>query len=296
MRTQEFNYRYPGIRAFETEEKKLFFGRKDEIRKLYSLVKSKSLVVVFAKSGTGKSSLINAGIIPLLEKKQFFPIKIRFQDTDIPPVLAVKQAIKPYINNQQLSRQSKTFDNASLWECIRACQFGEEELPITPIFIFDQFEEFFDHSVENQNVLTLEIADLISERLPIKVQEEFRSIPRAQRTEEQKNWYRTIDIKFIFAIRSDRIHQLDELSEDIPIILHERFHLKPMKHEQAREAIIAPAQLLDDNFETPPFRYSESTLEKILQFLSNKNQEVESFQLQLICRNIEKNIKDQDYG
>lgn len=292
MNSQKLKYRYPGIRAFEIEEKKLFFGRKNELRKLFSLVKSKSLVVIFAKSGIGKSSLINAGLIPLLKKKEFQAIKIRFQDTSISPVQTVKQAISSFANQEYFTAHSKTIEEASLWECMRACKFHNNDTSYTPILIFDQFEEFFDHSIEEQKELTQEIADLVSERLPLRLQEEFREIPRQLRSQEQKEWYTPIEVKVVFAIRSDRIHQLDALSEDIPIILHDRFHLKPMKYEQAREAIVTPAKLIGPHFKTPPFTYSEDTLEKILQYLGNKDKEIESFQLQLICRNIEKKIKE----
>jgi len=37
-------------------------------------------VVVFAKSGVGKSSLLYAGLFPKLKKNNYYPIKIRFQN------------------------------------------------------------------------------------------------------------------------------------------------------------------------------------------------------------------------
>ena len=77
--------RYPGIRAFEQLEDHLFFGRKKEEEKLFALVKARSLAVLFAKSGIGKSSLINAGLVPLLDEENFQPVKIRVQDTSVSP-------------------------------------------------------------------------------------------------------------------------------------------------------------------------------------------------------------------
>lgn len=78
--------RYPGIRSFEESEKDLFFGRDKEKEELLSLIKSKELITVFAKSGMGKTSLLNAGIIPLLEKENIVPIKVRFQKVDKSPL------------------------------------------------------------------------------------------------------------------------------------------------------------------------------------------------------------------
>jgi len=43
-----------------------FFGRKEEMRELLSKVRSQKLTILSAKSGAGKTSLVNAGLLPLL--------------------------------------------------------------------------------------------------------------------------------------------------------------------------------------------------------------------------------------
>ena len=57
--------RYPGIRSFERAEQALFFGRSRELAALFDAVKVKPLTVLFAKSGIGKTSLLNAGLLHL---------------------------------------------------------------------------------------------------------------------------------------------------------------------------------------------------------------------------------------
>lgn len=291
--------RYPGIRAFEETEAKLFFGRKQEARNLYSLIKAKSAVVLFAKSGIGKSSLLNAGLIPLLEKKLYIPIKVRLQDTSISPVENIKRALSSYLDPALLQKHGKlTADKARLWEYIRSCHFPNplnEAEEIIPVIFFDQFEEFFDHSPEEQAVLLQELSDLLSDRLPERIQDQLRATPRKQRTKEQLAWHSPLVIKVVFAIRSDRLSLMDDMSNQIPTILHNRFHLKPLLATQAEEAITAPALIENPQFETPTFQYEKSTLQNILNHLSNKHGEIESFQLQLVCQHIEKKIKEQ-YG
>lgn len=56
--------RFPGINPFQTEEQDRFFGRDDDIRELHALIALEKVVVLFGKSGHGKSSLLNAGIVP----------------------------------------------------------------------------------------------------------------------------------------------------------------------------------------------------------------------------------------
>ena len=56
--------RYPGSRPFPPEYKELFFGRGQDINALTEAIKAKQMIVVSGVSGLGKSSLLNAGVIP----------------------------------------------------------------------------------------------------------------------------------------------------------------------------------------------------------------------------------------
>ncbi|UNU19868.1 hypothetical protein D0A34_14180 [Microcoleus vaginatus PCC 9802] len=59
---------YRGLLAFEEEHSKLFFGRSELIEKLQNFVKTHPLTVILGASGSGKSSLVKAGLIPKLKK------------------------------------------------------------------------------------------------------------------------------------------------------------------------------------------------------------------------------------
>jgi len=60
----DIRYRYPGVRPFDTTQSGQFFGRRRDILDLLDRITLEKLVVVFGKSGYGKSSLLNAGILP----------------------------------------------------------------------------------------------------------------------------------------------------------------------------------------------------------------------------------------
>ncbi len=285
--------RYPGIRFFEKEEEQLFFGRNEERIDLQSMIKVKPLVVLFAKSGIGKSSLINAGLIPSLEKENFNAIQIRLQDLNLSPADFVKKALKKQFKPEVFEKfASNISPEVALWEYIRACSFENKDNASTPLFIFDQFEEFFNHSWKNQKTLIYTLANLVNNRLPDAVQQQLRAIPRRERTREQLAWFSPIPIKILLSIRSDRLSLLDDLSVDIPTILRDRYHLKPLRIEQARAAIVEPAALEGQGFLTQPFIYKEETLDEILSHLSNEHKEIESFQLQILCQQIEREVWD----
>jgi hypothetical protein len=59
---------YKGLRAFEKADEDLFFGRENAVQDLMKAVAVSALVPVVGKSGVGKSSLVQAGLLPRLEK------------------------------------------------------------------------------------------------------------------------------------------------------------------------------------------------------------------------------------
>ena len=57
---------YPGLRSFRPNEADLFFGRDAQIKKLRDLLADHNIIVVLGGSGSGKSSLVRAGLVPQL--------------------------------------------------------------------------------------------------------------------------------------------------------------------------------------------------------------------------------------
>ncbi len=61
-----FGNPFPGLRPFETDEEHLFFGRETQVDDLLSRLTQKRFVAVVGASGSGKSSLVRAGLLPAL--------------------------------------------------------------------------------------------------------------------------------------------------------------------------------------------------------------------------------------
>ena len=304
------NYRYPGPQSFTEEDEGLFFGRKRETKALYDLIMVQPLVVLFAKSGMGKTSLLQAGIVPRLRFTEYDPVIIRLNDVQAPPELQALRKIVPQVGGlSDILTSSQNFATApiignspSLWtEIIRY----NREHNGTPLLIFDQFEEIFTlYSDEQRATFVRQLADVINGNLPESIRQRIREgiTDGTLDTTAVAELERTAKVKIVLSIRSDLLHYLHLLSPEIPSILRNRFELLGLRPEQAKEAIINPAAQAREagDYASPAFNYAADAVSQILSYLSRRQQslltgnrqetEIESFQLQLLCEYIERKV------
>src|SRR4051812_36755869 len=83
--------RYPGAQPFSDNDfsRKVFFGREGAARRLADKVLANHFVTVYARSGLGTTSLLKAGVAPLLREEGYLPIFVRVNDLRIGPYLAL---------------------------------------------------------------------------------------------------------------------------------------------------------------------------------------------------------------
>jgi hypothetical protein len=160
----------------------------------------------------------------------------------------------------------------------------------TFILIFDQFEEFFSYPAAQQAAFKTQLAELLYSIYPQYVRENRRRF-----SADVLDWLREpLSVRVVFAIRSDKLSDLDTLSDALPAILKQRMELTALSIEQARRAIEAPAQLpnLPKAFKTDAFEYAPDALHRILEALAGReSKRIETFVLQIICFSIEKTIE-----
>ena len=68
---------YVGLRPFEARHHDLFFGREQESEELYQQVLSQPFVALIGNSGSGKSSLLGAGLLPRLPAADWCVISLQ---------------------------------------------------------------------------------------------------------------------------------------------------------------------------------------------------------------------------
>ena len=103
---------YVGPRTFTRDESDRYYGREREARDLLSLVISQRLVLFYAQSGAGKSSLINTRLIPQLEAEGFVTLPVGRVGGELPAGLTEVRNI--YLFNLMLSLDQSDADPARL--------------------------------------------------------------------------------------------------------------------------------------------------------------------------------------
>ena len=301
--------RYPGLRPFERSQSAVFHGRQEDITRLSNLVLRERLVVLFAKSGMGKTSLLQAGCAPELERQDFVPVFLRTERSDRPLLSGIGEMLE---KNAHVGGKDSTGlrpdRTQTLWEKMKRLEFDLSGLPATPVLVFDQFEEAFTlaHTEESRNQFFNELADLANETMPEALRTvlledfEYGKID----VETMQWWEQQPNVRIVLSIRSDFLHMIDRVSKSIPGILRNRYELQPLNRDKARTAIVKPAEQVGD-YASQAFIYAPSALEELLDFLSGhdatsenegkalvKAEEIEAVNLQIICQDVEERIID----
>jgi len=281
---------YVGPRTFQREERHLFFGRDRESRDLSSLVLSEQLVLFYAQSGAGKSSLINTRLIPELEANLYevFPIArasgeapVGFTPENIYLYNLMRSLISRNMDLKNLEGLSLSqfldklnededgyFYDASLTAPIRT---SPEIVPWPHALIIDQFEELF-----SANMAAWE-----------KREGFIRQLAEAMEADPQ--------LAVVLVMREDYIAHLDPYAHLIPNNLRVRYYMQRLGHEAAVKAVQGPVEKLR------PFAsgVAENLIDNLASIKVQKpngeqgvqaGQYVEPVQLQVVCHNLWENL------
>jgi hypothetical protein len=139
---------YVGPRAFNKGER--IFGRDREVRQLFQMLAARRIVLLHSPSGAGKTSLVQAGLIPRLEENGFQVLPPARLNQEPPDALHADNGFNRYVFSLLLSLEetledelktpSEKLASISLFEYL-ASRFNLEEDPDLVALIIDQFEE-----------------------------------------------------------------------------------------------------------------------------------------------------------
>lgn len=303
IKNTEQLHRYPGIQPFSRDYRDVFFGRSSDIEGLYKYLNVNNLVVLYGKSGLGKSSLLNAGLIPTIEEKQQYKtIFIRFGSYNALNPTKLKnifvQKIREDLPDGQdvfLPEWSNKEEELSIWQHLKTLEWAYKDQEGV-LIVLDQFEEVFTYPNGEVDDFGKEFSEVVNNRMPEAFRRKLYEMVEKDPTflDKYGDQVEFIDqpapLKLLLGIRSDRLSLLDRFSIHLPNILKNTYNLNPLNLEQAKRAIIAPAAKTG-SYISPTFTYERHFLDNILTYLSKDGtRPVETFLLQIICQHIEDKV------
>ena len=159
MRSEKTNP-YVGLRPFDTHESLLFFGRNDQILELLQRLHQHHFVAVIGSSGSGKSSLLRAGVIPALKAGYLVDDSDHWLISIMKPghsplynlAKAILQQLAPKSKNAEITLLAEKIKEEGADALLRLFELSQKEIYTNFFLLIDQFEELFRFALEQDEV------------------------------------------------------------------------------------------------------------------------------------------------
>ncbi len=273
---------YVGPRPFERGDRHNFFGRNREARELRALIVSEREVLFYAQSGAGKTSLLNAVVIPALEEKGFHVLPLARVGSELPPEIHPADVENIFVFSALLTLVGEDADPRALLlhtlSSFLSDSYTPQEMPPRPlVLIFDQFEEIFTtHRGRWQDA-----------------QEFFEQVRAALEALPH--------LGVVFAMREDYVAEVDPYVPLFPRRLRARFRMERLGVQGALAAVTKPALNAGCAFDAGVAERLVDDLRRIKSRQAAFPRErsrilgpyVEPVQLQVVCRRLWEALPEQ---
>ena len=272
---------YVGPRSFQKDQRGFFFGRDEEAEELVSLITAHPVVLLYSQSGAGKTSLLNANLIPRLEDVEQFnvlpPMRVQGQ---LPSTLKIPKKTNIFVLNALMSccqtdlnkfKLGMTFAEFLEGHAQKTNQYGE---PAPIVLVFDQFEELFTS-----------YGGRWADR-----EDFFVQLGEAMEGNAKKGIKGNPLLRVVFCMREDFIAELDPYASLLPEKLRTRFRLEHLRENEALAAITKPLEKTNRSYAKGVAEQLVKNLLKIPSLGLTGTQSVglyvEPVQLQVVCQSI----------
>lgn len=292
---------YVGPRTFGYEQRRLFFGREREARDLLARVLSERLVLFYAQSGAGKSSLLNTRLIPSLqEERNFVVLPVARVSGELPA--GVTQVDNIFAFNLMLSIVSDC--DPALLASVPLSDFlarlalradGDDGDGARKRWVYDAAATPAPAASNGRRyALIVDQFEEIITSHPARWQEReafFRQLDAAMNADP--------NLWVVLTLREDYVAALDPYAPLAADRLRARFFMQRMEEAAALEAVRKPAELGGQPFAPG---VAEKLVEDLLQVRAPgqtstiKGQYVEPVQLQVVCYQLWENLGRGDGG
>ena len=265
---------YVGPRRFEEQDARFFYGREQESRDLLAFVVSEPLVLFYAQSGAGKSSLIHTSLIPGLRQDNFHVLPVGRVGGNLPKGVTEVRNIFTFnlLSNLEPEADPAKFTKTMLTDYL-AQPGGDNVKRPYRVLIIDQFEEIVTHHPGRW-----------------REREDFFWQLQAAIHNDPNLWV-------LLSMREDHFAAVESYAEILPGGLRARFRMERLRLAAAEMAIEKPAAAAGKQFEEG---VAKSLVKNLSLIRDSENADgrqrygeyVEPVQLQVVCYQLWENLKD----
>lgn len=235
-----------GLASYSYEDAYRFFGRENELEKLKDCICNNLITTIYGISGSGKTSFINAGMCPRIEKEGFLPVPIRLDHNSAKTysqqiIKAVTETIAKVggeiETTYQLASIEKIPESEKLWSFFYTSSFwSATNHHLYPVVFIDQFEEIF-----TQNDNETKVKDFFDSVSSLQYDNPPATITRILEAEDQHTRLNiTQDFRIVLIMREDFLARFEDYSYDSPALRKNRVAIKRMNGNQSLEVITRP--------------------------------------------------------
>jgi tetratricopeptide (TPR) repeat protein len=206
---------YKGLQPYTEGDRAFFFGRERDTQVVISNLYAAPLTVFYGASGVGKSSVLLAGAVPLLQQERNVSVVV-FRNWQDPNFLSQLKQCTLEAVSAVAGKQIGVDLSLSLDEFLSSLQRTARGLLF---FIFDQFEEYFLYHPDSAD------AELFEGELA-------QAINR-----------RDLNVNFLVSMREDGLSKLDRFQSRIPTLMSNMLRLEHLDSTGARAAIVQPLEV-----------------------------------------------------
>lgn len=266
---------YVGPRPFERDQRDKFFGRDAEAQSIVSRIIANRIFLLYAQSGAGKTSLLNAQVIPSLEDEGFAPLPVVRVGKQLPETIPAQGLQNIYTFNTLMSLAGddaapEPLRQMTLVEYFRQqpIQHDEDDFVIPRVLIIDQFEEIFSAFPQHWDQRTAFFDDL-----------------NALMDEDDY-------LRVVLSIREDYIARLDPYLARLSERSMMRFRIERLNTVSALQAVTRPTVGTGRSYTSEAAEQLVAELQQIRVPAANNETEmargefVEPVQLQVICQSL----------
>jgi Novel STAND NTPase 1 len=227
---------WPGLASYDEASQRFFYGRERDSAELLRLIRLSPLVALYGKSGLGKSSMLQAGVFPQLRLERFLPVHLRLDYSEGSRQTALEQAAARLREEiDAFGHDAPSPESAEgLWAYLQRRDrpiWSHDNFPLTPVLVFDQFEEVFSRGGSKEHVKAVldGIADLVADRLPPTLAQDREATRNLNLQSQQYH--------VVLSFRSDFLAEVESWEKRAFLPRREYLHLVAMSRERAIEAV-----------------------------------------------------------